>query len=74
MIKDTNHFLIDGYNFLKKTKEFYQQAFKDENIPMISFGYSLGGAAAVGIERLFSSNKESFDAHLLVVPNMGVDK
>lgn len=41
---------------------------------MISFGYSLGGAGAVGIERIFGTNGDTFDAHLLVVPNMGVDK
>ena len=33
----------------------------------------MGGAAAVAIERVYGKYQKVFDAHLLVVPNMGLD-
>lgn len=56
-----------------KAKEYYAKKFPDQKVPMVAMGYSLGGAIAVAIERVYGKEQKVFDAHVLVVPNMGLD-
>lgn len=52
---------------------FYKDKFPTSKVPLVSFGYSLGGATAVALERVYGTDAKVFDAHVLTVPNMGLD-
>lgn len=65
-------FIDDGFNFVIKTKEYYKDSLKISKIKIVSYGYSLGGALAMGIERLYGKETPVFDAHVFMSPNIGV--
>lgn len=74
MISSVKNFINDGYMFTQKATAFYKDKFPTQAVPLVSYGYSLGGATAVGIERLHGGKDHKvFSAHVLVAPNMGLD-
>lgn len=42
------------------------------DLKYFSYGYSLGGALAFGLERYFGKDTPVFDGHILMSPNIGV--
>lgn len=73
-IGDRHQFYEDGYQFVKKAREFYGKLYPGgENLPFFTLGYSQGGALSHGIARYLHKNGDApLGGQLHVVPNFAI--
>ncbi|CDW76358.1 UNKNOWN [Stylonychia lemnae] len=73
-IKDQGEFQRDGFNFVVKAKNFYNELYGGKKVPMIGWGYSQGGKLVLGIQELLQNElQDSFEGMILNTPNLKVD-
>eukprot|EP00347_Sterkiella_histriomuscorum_P009827 403339732 len=73
MIHSMENYQQDGYNFIMKVQEYYAFQYKENSIPILAFGYSLGSRVAISCSRLqyLKDQSQLFNAFLFHAPAFG---
>ena len=71
-IEDRSEFYEEGFDFIVKAREFYQNTYNAVP-PIFTMGYSQGGALSLGIARLIHERSlPPLGGQIFIVPNFRI--
>ena len=74
-IESREQFYEDGYNFIVKARKFYEDLYPENTPPLLTMGYSQGGALGLGIAKLLHDRGQApLSGQIYVVPNFGIQQ